>query len=119
MVKNEEYFVPPGGGVEFGEHSSVAVRREVKEELEVEIEDLRLLGVREAVFTVDGKPGHDVVFVYAARCVDPAIYEKEEVPGVESDGVPFPLRWLDLEEFAPGGRPLYPEGLYQMLRANA
>jgi hypothetical protein len=37
--------------------------------------------------------------------------------GEESNGQRFEARWMPLSEFAPGGPPLYPHGLYDLLAA--
>lgn len=65
-VKQIQFYRPLGGGVEFGEHSRDALAREIKEELNAEIEDAQLLGVIENIFTHEGRQGHEVVFVYDA-----------------------------------------------------
>jgi hypothetical protein len=39
----------------------------------------------------------------------------DEIMGDEG-GEPYPVRWMPLARFAPGGPPLYPTGLYDLLR---
>ena len=114
-AKEEEFFNPPGGGIEFGEYSDAAIRREIEEELSAEVTDLSLLGVRETVFSFEGDTGHEIVFIYSADFVDHSFYEKAEIDAVESSGVPFVVRWMELETFRPSGPPLYPEGLFDLL----
>jgi len=116
-TKQQRFWVPVGGRVEFGETSRDAIIREVREELGAEITDLRQLGVRENLFTFDGEQGHEIVFVYEAQFTDPQMYETEEIQGLEN-GEEFTAHWID--PFAPeGDRPLYPEGLPDLISREA
>ena len=112
-TKQKSFWVPVGGRVEFGETSTEAVIREVREELSVEIADLKLLGVLENIFEFDGGDGHEIVFVYDARFADRSTYDRPEIGGMEGEK-PFTARWIDPS--APdNGWPLYPEGLLGLL----
>ncbi len=112
-TKQQRFWVPVGGGVEFGETSHDAIVREVREELGAEITGVRLLGVRENLFTFDGSQGHEIVFVYDAQFAEHHKYEAEEIPGVEGT-VNFTAHWID--PFHPeDGRPLYPDGLTDLI----
>ena len=113
--KREAFYCPAGGGVEFGETSEAAVRREIMEELEAEIMNPRLLGVLENRFTFDGRPGHEIVFVYAAEFSDAALYTAERIMGKEGDGHEFTMVWLDLDKHTDKSPPIYPEGLVALL----
>ncbi|NIA26007.1 MAG: NUDIX domain-containing protein [Gammaproteobacteria bacterium] len=112
-TKQQRFWVPVGGRVEFGETSNGAIRREVAEELSAEITDLGLLGVLENLFIFDGDDGHEIVFVYDARFVDESIYIREQVTVVEGDKTLI-ARWIDPVSPARGW-PLYPEGLAELL----
>jgi len=116
-VKRERYWGPPGGGVEFHERLADAVRREMQEELGAELCDVEPLGMLENLFTYEGEPRHELVFVYAARFADARRYDAEEVQGDE-EGERFVARWKRLEFFGEAGAPLYPSGLYEMLRTS-
>ena len=59
-----------GGGVELGESHGDAIVREVDEELGAQIRDLTLLTTVENIFRIDGKLGHEIVFLYVGR-LDP------------------------------------------------
>lgn len=117
-VKGESYYGPLGGGVEFGERAADAVRREMMEELGAELADVRLLGVLENIFTYEGRPGHEIVFVFVGRFADASLYERDELRWTESDGTEWLAQWMPLEHFAPGGPPLYPAGLYELLKED-
>jgi NADH pyrophosphatase NudC (nudix superfamily) len=114
-VKDEIFYRPLGGSIEFGEHSSIAVAREIKEELGAEICNLSFLGSIENIFECDGKPGHEFVQVYEAEFVDPEFYQRESLDAFEDDGSKMKVVWKDIEFFKNGKAPLYPTGLFELL----
>src|SRR5688572_21554810 len=71
--KDERFFIPAGGGVEFGELAADAARREMREELGIELADVTLLGVFENIFAFDAQPGHEIVFAFVGTPADPAV----------------------------------------------
>ena len=116
-VKQERFARPLGGAVEPGETSRQAVVREIREELGQHAIALRLLGVLENIFEYQGKPGHEVVFVYDGRFEDPSLYDLPELP-VAEEGWSSPARWRPLDSFGDGCR-LVPEGLITLLDQSA
>ena len=113
-VKDEEFLRPLGGSVEFGETAVDAIRREIREELNTEISAPVQLGVLENIFTCEGKPGHEVVAVFDAELLNPALYEMEEVPLYE-EVWGSEARWIDLADLP--AMPLYPDGLVELLNS--
>ena len=112
-----EYFCRPlGGGIEFGEHSRDAMLREIREEVNAEVENLRLLGVLESLFMYEGTRGHELVFVYDAEFTDGSLYERGEIEAYESEiDKRFTASWRSLEEIERSGVRLVPEPLADML----
>ena len=112
-----DYFCRPlGGGVEFGEQSRDAMLREIREETGAEVENLRLLGVLENVFTYEGERGHELVFVYDAEFTDKSLYERGEIHAYESEiDKQFVASWRSLEEIERSGVRLVPEPLAALL----
>jgi 8-oxo-dGTP pyrophosphatase MutT (NUDIX family) len=117
-VKQETFYRPLGGAIEFGEYGRQALVREMREEIGVEITTPRYLGLSENIFTYGGKPGHEIVLIYAADLVDRTIYEIESLVGQEDDGSPLTVAWKPLEFFQRGQAPLYPAGLLEFLLAG-
>jgi ADP-ribose pyrophosphatase YjhB (NUDIX family) len=114
-VKDEVFYRPVGGGVEFGEHSRQALVREMQEEFAADIAKLRHLATLENIFTNDGQPGHEIVFIYEAEFVDRAMVEQAVIMGQEDDGSLFRAVWKPLTDFDNDGPPLYPDGLLELL----
>lgn len=114
-VKHTHFFRPLGGGIEPNETSHTAVAREIKEELDLEATDFVLLGVLENIFTLDGLPKHEIVFVYDGRFVDETVYARPELHGFEANGAPLRATWRTLDSFDDDHR-LVPEGLHELLR---
>lgn len=113
--KDEHYLTPIGGGIEFGETSEQAARREIREEIGTEIDSLTLLGVLENLFTFEGKAGHEIVFVYEASFADSAFFSKTDIQGVESNGAAFKLRWFSQAQVNSGALKIYPAGLTNIM----
>ncbi len=114
-VKDSHYLLPIGGGVDFGETSEVAAIREVKEETGADAVDLTLLGVSENIFEYNGKPGHEIVFVYEGQFADKAFYQRDVVHGVESNGMPIVMRWIDQTAVLSDALTVFPDGIKDML----
>jgi ADP-ribose pyrophosphatase YjhB (NUDIX family) len=114
-VKDEVFYRPVGGGIEFGEHSRQALVREMQEEFGADIARLRHRATVENIFTHDGRPGHEIVFIYEAEFVDLAMYDQTLIIGKEDDGSLFRAVWKPLSDFHNGGPPLYPDGLLDLL----
>lgn len=106
-VKQENFGRIIGGGMEFGETAEEAVRREVREELRCEIENLRFVKLVENIFTYNGQDGHQIIFLYKGDLANKELYSQEEIQ-VE-DTTSFKARWLPLSEVASGTVKLYPQ----------
>ena len=100
---HNKYFVP-GGAVHVGEHSTDAVRREIREELGIDCTVRQLAFVGEHLFTVHGMPNHRIEFHYLVDV------DSETVPITTRDeGHHYPCVWLPLQSLAD--YPLKPEFL--------
>jgi len=107
-ARRDRYLRAPGGGIEFGENAADAIRREFREELDVELDSAELLGVTENIFDNHGKPGHEIVFVYAIRSAAlEALPEAARLPVRDSDTTVgwYPLAALRI------GPPFHPAGM--------
>ena len=117
-AKNDRFYRPLGGTIEFGERSSVTAAREMSEELNADVQNVRWLGVLENIFTVHGQPGHEIVMLYEADFVDKTMYERSPIWGQEDDGSPIKAVWKPLDDFKAGRGRLVPEGLLAILEGN-
>ena len=108
------FYVPLGGGIEFGETSQSAVIREIREEIGAEISDIQFLGVLENLFLYGGLQCHEVIFVYDAKFVEMSFYEKASIIGQETNGLEIIAAWKKLDDFPAQGR-LVPDGLFDLL----
>ena len=107
-VKNEDFYRVLGGNMQFGETSEEGVRREIREELNSEIGDLKFLDVVENTFVYKGKPGHEIIFLFQGTLVDKEIYKKTKIHIVDI-GYEFDAEWVLLKDVFAGTARLYPE----------
>lgn len=115
-VKDQHFFRPPGGAIEFGETAAEALGREFREELGAELSGACIISVLENIFVYEGKPGHEIVFVFEASFANRAFYDRDELV-INEPGVVGVASWKSLEEMRASGHPLYPDGLSDLLRS--
>src|SRR5262245_49605104 len=87
-VKDQYFYRPLGGGIEFGEPSTETICRELMEELKVDVDkdSLRYLGTVENIFTFNGTSGHEIVLIYDGVLKEPGLYEQAVILGQEANG---------------------------------
>ena len=111
-VKKETFYRFVGGSVKFGETAEKALRREIKEELNSEIENLKFLRVIENIFTYEGEKCHEIIFLYQGDLANKDIYQKEKIP-IDVNG--FPAEWVSISDILEGKIILYPTFNYKQL----
>lgn len=110
---------PLGGSVGFGEPAEAALVREFREELGLTVRVLGAPFVMENLYTHEGSPGHEVLFLFPVALPPSALDTQERVVFHEDCGTPCIARWCDLEELdRVGGPDLYPVGLKARLLAE-
>jgi len=113
--KNEYFYRPLGGGIEFSETGKAAIEREIKEELDLDVQVSEMMGMFESIFVFDGNKGHQIVLVYPATFVDASAYARETFDILESGNSVGKAEWRSIAEIESEGLPLYPSGLKQVL----
>jgi ADP-ribose pyrophosphatase YjhB (NUDIX family) len=109
------FLIPPGGGVEFGELLDDAIRRELREELGLEVASPRRIGMLENVFRYAGSEEHELVFVYVAECEDAQLVRTERIE-IDENGRPMEARWYTTAELIEKRWDVFPAGLLALLR---
>jgi 8-oxo-dGTP pyrophosphatase MutT (NUDIX family) len=112
-VKKDFYYRSPGGRVEFRETSEETIRREIKEEFNEEIVNLKYRGVIENIFTMDGDDYHEIVFIFEADFSSKEIYQKEKVEMFEAGWKE--ARWIEYDEFKNNRLRLVPEEIKKFI----
>ena len=88
-----EFWNMIGGRVQFGESSLDAAKRELKEELNIEVDDLKIINVSENFFEWMGKKQQEMLFVYKASLSDEyEITSKDEFKCLDTDEI---FKWHD------------------------
>jgi ADP-ribose pyrophosphatase YjhB (NUDIX family) len=115
-VKDEYFYRFLGGSLDFGELLQDGVRREIREELQCEAEDLSFLEIIENIFTYEEKKGHQLVFLYRCDLSNKELYQREKIHIIE-DTYELDAQWVPIADILEGNIPLYPKHDYSEILA--
>ncbi len=115
--KEELFYRPLGGRIEFGESGAETICRELMEEIQVDVDpnSLRYLGAIENIFKYNGRPGHEIVLIYDGTFKEKRWYNQALIRGMEGGGAEIRAVWKNIQEFGNGKSVLYPTGLLELL----
>lgn len=111
-VRDLRFHRAVGGGIEFGETALAALRREFREELDVTLDDVAILGVLENIFTFEGAPGHEYVHVFAVHSAELDAVPLDAELVVLDEG--SPVRWVPLDTEVP----VFPAGVVGLVHGE-
>ena len=113
QTKTGSRFIRPAGGhIEHGEYAIDTAKREIREELGVEAQDVKQLTMIENIFGTDGVLTHEYVFIFSARFVDPVFYQMEKIPFFDDAKSGF-LEWYDINSLKNSSVPVVPNGVLE------
>ncbi|MGG0240137.1 NUDIX hydrolase [Bacillus rhizoplanae] len=95
--KGDNFWCLPGGRVQMLESSESALKRELKEELEVDANVKRLMWIVEKFFTYDHHEFHEIGFYYETH-LEGCVIPKTGSFIREDGGREFEFQWVPLEE---------------------
>ncbi|NEP59530.1 MAG: NUDIX hydrolase [Symploca sp. SIO2G7] len=117
-IKKQKFYRALGGGVDFGETSYDALKREFDEELQAELTNIKYLGCLENLFIYNGKAGHEIIQLYQCDFADSKFYQLEQVEFNEGDRKKKAL-WLDIKQCKSGEVLVVPEKFIEYLTLPA
>ena len=110
--KNQEFDRCLAGGIQFLEKSKDALKREFKEEINIEIEIGKFLGISENIFNYRGKDAHELILFYNAYIKDKDYKEKYNLVDDDSETEAI---WVDINKFKNKELILYPKQIFEYL----
>ncbi len=106
-VKGEYFYRVLGGSLNFFEKIEEGLRREIREELKSELDNLALLDVVENLFVYEGNKGHEIVFLYSGDLSRKELYGQNTIHVIEKT-YEIDVEWVPIEKVLNKEIPLYP-----------
>mgnify|MGYP000187543820 CR=1 FL=1 len=111
-TKNETFYRSIGGGIEFLENSKDALKREFKEELNIDIIVNKELGTIDSHFVYNGKNGHELVYLFDITIPEESLKENYTIL---DNNIASPGEWISIDEFKSGEKIIFPQGIIEYL----
>jgi mutator protein MutT len=110
-AEGEDFWTFPGGRAEFGETAEQTLRREMREEIGIEVEVVRLLWLVENFFNYEGKDWHEIAFYFLMRFPPGCKYLVQHSFQGEEDWMKLTFQWFPQQPEVLSSLPLLPSFL--------
>jgi 8-oxo-dGTP pyrophosphatase MutT (NUDIX family) len=112
QASGTEFYRFLGGGIDFGETSLAALKREFQEEIQAELTNIQYLGCLENLFTCHGKAGHELIQLFRCDFVEQRFYQLEGTFTVIEGKQRRKALWLPIEHVRSRRFNLVPESCH-------
>lgn len=92
----DEHYALPGGRVKAAEDSITALKREVSEELNLNVKNTSCIGVMENFFNTPECKYHEYMWMIKGEFEDATVYQQDELIG-EEEGKKLIFEWVELD----------------------
>ncbi len=111
-IKGQVFYRFPGGGIDFGELSVDALKREFQEEIQAELTNIQYLTCLENIFICHGKPGHELIQLFSCDFVDPGFYDLDKIYTLLEGKDKHDAIWIAIDQISSGVLNLVPENCH-------
>ena len=111
-VKAETFYRFLGGGIDFGESSIDALKREFQEEIQAELTNIEYLTCLDNLFTCSGKPGHELIQLFRCDFADSGFYRLDHTYTLMEGEDKHDAIWIPIDQVCSGALNLVPKGCY-------
>lgn len=116
-VRDFKFYIPVGGGVEFGEKLYDAAKRELFEELGIKTKHLEFVNFHECFFSFNGIPEHEIIYHYICH-IDGERRKTLPSEGVESNGECFRIDWFSKSTLETIKESIVPPEIFEEIKRN-
>ena len=113
-VTKENFYRLVGGAIEFGEKSDIALEREFKEELSLDLLNIKLISSFESIFEFNDQKMHEIVYLFDSEFKDKGVYQEDKIEGLEGDRI-FEAVWIPISDLINKKYTIYPEEILEYL----
>jgi ADP-ribose pyrophosphatase YjhB (NUDIX family) len=118
QAEGDDFWVLPGGRAEFGEPAEQTLIREMKEEIDTDVEIVRPLWFVENFFRYSGNRYHEIALYFLMRLPPSCPYIIEPGPFYAEDaGTRLTFQWFLQRAEVLAGLPLFPSFLQTALQS--
>ncbi|MEA5463096.1 NUDIX hydrolase [Leptothoe sp. PORK10 BA2] len=111
-VTDQAFYRFLGGGIDFGETSIDALKREFQEEIQAELTNIEYLTCLDNLFTCHGKPGHELIQLFRCDFVDPDFYHLDQTYTLIEGEDRHDAIWIPTDQVQAGVLNLVPENCH-------
>ena len=114
-VKKSTFYRFLGGGIDFGETSINALKREFQEEIQTELINIEYLTCLDNIFVCNGKPGHELVQLFRCDFADSKFYRLDHTYTLVEGNKTHDAIWIPVDKVRSGILNLVPENCHAFI----